>query len=557
MGWAIPTAETFCNGMLLHLWQTTLVLLALYLLSRALRDAPAALLAGLWWIGVAKLFLPLSLLAPVTSRLLGPIADGGAAEPATSSGVWVSVTFWLYPTALQTPPEPAATSGALHAVLTFGWIAALGWILTRRLRRSRARATVRLPSDASGRDRLETRLGDALNRTAIPRSAVVLVEGAGMPAVRGLLRPRIELPCRALLGLETRDLTAVLVHENEHRLRRDPLRSLPGALASWLFFFYPPVRWLVRSIHETTEMACDEAVLRFGIAPRDYLRSIAQTLELGLEPEHGLAALGGPSRSTMCRRVARLRSERRYRTMPKHRWTLAAAALIVVMGSIAPLTPGAPDRDETKPGALTALSFDRFAALDRLASRDQILTLNFEECAIESILNVLPKVAPLELELHGSLPKAPVTIVVENVTLREALIELAELAHLTYTVPDPDTLQVSGILMPGVDGVTAPQRLEGSAIQPVYPESMRKGRIEGQVVLQAVIETSGRTTDIEILRVTPAGNVELAEAAIEAVEQWRYEPATLDGKPVAVYFTVVVKFALTEKVPPAPTPDDV
>lgn len=56
----IRFAELFWTAMLVHLWQTTLVLALLWVLSRALKDAPAKLQATLWWIGVLKLFLPLS-----------------------------------------------------------------------------------------------------------------------------------------------------------------------------------------------------------------------------------------------------------------------------------------------------------------------------------------------------------------------------------------------------------------------------------------------------------------------------------------------------------------
>ena len=66
-GALIRVAETFWTGMLVHLWQTSLVLLVLFALSRALVNAPARLIAALWWIGVLKLFLPLSLFAPVRS----------------------------------------------------------------------------------------------------------------------------------------------------------------------------------------------------------------------------------------------------------------------------------------------------------------------------------------------------------------------------------------------------------------------------------------------------------------------------------------------------------
>ena len=139
-----------------------------------------------------------------------------------------------------------------------------------------------------------------------------------------------------------------------------------GAAAS-LFYFYPPVWWLIHRIRETTEMACDEAVLRNGIAPRDYARSIARTLELGLGPAEVRPAFIGPGRSSLRRRLARLNTERRYRTMLTHRIVLAVAALVALLGSVVPLTPGAQAADER---AVDASSSVHFGALDRLAGEN-------------------------------------------------------------------------------------------------------------------------------------------------------------------------------------------
>jgi TonB family protein len=48
-------------------------------------------------------------------------------------------------------------------------------------------------------------------------------------------------------------------------------------------------------------------------------------------------------------------------------------------------------------------------------------------------------------------------------------------------------------------------------------------------------------TDVRVLKTLPMG---LTESAMDAVRQWRFRPATLDGRPVSVYFTLTVKFEL-------------
>ena len=65
----------------------------------------------------------------------------------------------------------------------------------------------------------------------------------------------------------------------------------------------------------------------------------------------------------------------------------------------------------------------------------------------------------------------------------------------------------------------------------------------GNVILQAIIYKDGTVGDVEVLRCTRP-NVGFEEEAVKAVEQWRYQPATQNGRPVDVYFTIQVSFEL-------------
>ncbi|HVS13188.1 MAG TPA: TonB family protein [Thermoanaerobaculia bacterium] len=79
------------------------------------------------------------------------------------------------------------------------------------------------------------------------------------------------------------------------------------------------------------------------------------------------------------------------------------------------------------------------------------------------------------------------------------------------------------------------------APNPQYTEIARRARVEGTVVLEAVIETDGTVRDVTVLRDLPMG---LGGAAVVAVERWRFEPARLDGRPVAVILSLTVTFSL-------------
>jgi protein TonB len=59
------------------------------------------------------------------------------------------------------------------------------------------------------------------------------------------------------------------------------------------------------------------------------------------------------------------------------------------------------------------------------------------------------------------------------------------------------------------------------------------------VIIEVVVDREGRVADSRVLREPGFGT---GEAALTAVDRWRFRPATLDGRPVAVFLTVTVRF---------------
>lgn len=88
-----------------------------------------------------------------------------------------------------------------------------------------------------------------------------------------------------------------------------------------------------------------------------------------------------------------------------------------------------------------------------------------------------------------------------------------------------------------VGGDVQPARLV-HAVLPSYPQMARTNRVAGDVTLDALVDETGTVKDVQVL----AGPLLLREAAKEALRQWRYEPARLDGQPAAMHLTVTVKF---------------
>ncbi len=90
-------------------------------------------------------------------------------------------------------------------------------------------------------------------------------------------------------------------------------------------------------------------------------------------------------------------------------------------------------------------------------------------------------------------------------------------------------------------GVTRPKVV--SEVKPQYtPEAMR-AKIEGTVIMTAVVRTDGTPSDIEITQSLDT-QYGLDKQAVAALGQWRFEPGRKDGKPVPVRVTVEMRFTL-------------
>jgi TonB family protein len=77
-------------------------------------------------------------------------------------------------------------------------------------------------------------------------------------------------------------------------------------------------------------------------------------------------------------------------------------------------------------------------------------------------------------------------------------------------------------------------------VNPVYPPDARHARIQGTVVMRAVIGKDGHLQELHIL----TGDATLAKAATDAVQQWRYKPYVLNGEPVEIETQITINFTL-------------
>jgi periplasmic protein TonB len=165
------------------------------------------------------------------------------------------------------------------------------------------------------------------------------------------------------------------------------------------------------------------------------------------------------------------------------------------------------------------------------------------------------KVTKIETELDSGVLRQP-TKIPEKIKIVKEEEQQSNTAGIIGGVPGGVPGGAAGGVIGGIIGSTtvpriaAPQRVRVSQgvteglltrkVQPNYPPLAKTARIQGDVVLNAVISKTG---SIENLRVM-SGHPMLVTSALDAVKQWKYRPYILNGEPVEVETTITVKFTL-------------
>lgn len=109
------------------------------------------------------------------------------------------------------------------------------------------------------------------------------------------------------------------------------------------------------------------------------------------------------------------------------------------------------------------------------------------------------------------------------------------LGETVYEMPKPnqsDVPPLAGVFMTPVVLQT---------VDPRYPESMRKAHKDGEVVVEGVVSKDGRFIDINSVSASDPGFV---KSAVDAASGYIFQPATLDGKPVACLLRVEVTWRM-------------
>lgn len=276
-----------------HLWQSTVLALLAGLLSVVFRKNRAEVRYWLWFSASVKFLFPFALLVSLGGFLHWDRAAGRmAGAPSVSFAMaWMTQPF------AGAAPSAARAPAAAHDWITVAifavWLAGFAAVLLTRVRGWLA---IR-----------------AAARTAVPLDVPAAIEvrcapGLLEPGIAGLFRPILLLPAGIAGRLERRQFEAVIAHELCHARRRDNLTSAVHMMVEAIFWFHPLVWWIGARMIEERERACDEAVLRAGHQPGDYVQGILNVCRYYLESP--LACLPGVTGSDIKKRVEAILSGR-------------------------------------------------------------------------------------------------------------------------------------------------------------------------------------------------------------------------------------------------------
>jgi protein TonB len=154
--------------------------------------------------------------------------------------------------------------------------------------------------------------------------------------------------------------------------------------------------------------------------------------------------------------------------------------------------------------------------------------------------NPAPTMAPPTIEPEGPerAPALPIGISTSSTGVPSGVgLETGAGSSVLMPVPPPAPPRQAGPVRVAQLPI-APKKIADA--RPLYPEIARAARREGTVVLEAVLDTTGRVTQLRVIQSVPL----LDQAALDAVRQWRYTPSVYGGQPVSVLMTITIRFTL-------------
>jgi len=521
-------------------WKGTAILAVAFALGAILRGSSASLRHYLWTATFASL---LALPAVVDA-----VPKWSPVEQA-SRPVAQRVTATRVRSVPLPPAAPARKPAPMNWPLIL-WMAGCTAAATRFL--AGAARTSWMVRRAAPAQHARAMLDDLASSLGIRRHVrVVESANAPMPLTWGVLRPVVVLPDDAPAWPAAR-LATVLLHELVHVRRLDLLAQAVAQAACCLFWFHP-LAWLaLRELRKERERACDDAVLLRGVAPHDYAGHLMDLVRaLSAKRSQWADAPAMAEASDLESRVRALLDRGRNRRPLSRRAAIAiAAAVAAVLLPFAAITAYAQAR-----GAIAGVVQDpsgaripncRVTAKNLDASNQEVTTAGpageYRFASIPSGRYML------EFSTPGFMvAKVEVTLVTGATARVDANLELGSVSENVLvhgqkpSAARPAAAAASQQRIRVGGSVTAVRLI--SQPRPVYPADLQQLGVEGTVVMKAIVSKSGSVLSPKVVNTV---DPRLAKAALDAVSQWQYQPALLNGEPVETITTITLDFKLDQ-----------
>jgi len=574
-------------------WRGTIILLVALAANGAMRKAPAAWRHFLWTAVMAGL-LALPAMVQVMPKWGLPMAPGVLmpGEVAVTQPGVMNVTA----VAVRPSWNPTPLLWLAGCALTFGWFLVgrlRAWMLLRRANGA-----------PYAQDAMADLCGGNSRVVRVHESARV-----SMPLTWGILRATVVLPVEARGWSEVR-LRTVLLHELIHVDRRDLLAQTIAQAACCLYWFHPLAWLAARQLKVERERACDDAVVLRGVPAADYaghLTDLARALASKRGWTAGAVTMAEAG-SLESRVRALLDARRNRRPLTRRAITAIAAACLVVLACSAVTTAYAQPAQTAQASAIAeaqagpdaaaqaqaeTLSEPASAPKPRRAATPaagpvrqpaadapqatgslsgavndpsgafvpnaRVTAKNVDGSSQETAVSdaagnyrfnaLLPGEYAVEVTVPGfKAMRVQVTVAGGQAVVANARLTLGDVsetvsvkaARPASAAPAAQTTTSTRIKIGG--NVQAAMILK--RVQPVYPADLKANGVTGTVMIQALIQKDGTVSD---LHVTNTGvDPGLVTAATDAVSQWQYRPALLNGEPVMVLTNIAVSFELSQ-----------
>lgn len=399
------------------------------------------------------------------------------------------------------------------------------------------------------------------------------------PIIIGWLKPIILIPPSLLTGLTPQQIEMILAHELAHIYRHDHLVNMLQVLVETVLFYHPAVHWISRRVRLEREKCCDDITVARCGNPLAYARTLARLDDIRAQRfELSLGIAGGE----LLDRIQRLVTKRP-QVQAGSAWLMSGMMIGLLVAIALPMQVAVENLALQQNSAVTTAVKSDVAEISGTAglgvipgkeSLPNILILdnardNGAEKSTafidkrESGANAVPDMPtePPAMQTGGiadaqiatddrpeeqpviqrSRPQkteaADIAPAMDRQVTSKAVIETASTRDAEHVIGKMTDIPLSVRPSPVFTGG---QLLNGTT--PIFPKIAAQEKIQGKVTVSFTVTETGQIKDAFIVSAQPTGVFE--QAALDAIEDWRFEPLLMNGEPVPRQARRVFEFSV-------------